>query len=317
MSRDNSDDESPVPPWRAGSEVGGRRAGLKAAGIQAQDLQVLSNGPQSSNPSCWDFRADAFHAGVRQLRDPIVHRWASASSQLEVQVVSFSDGARLVQGNLHVRPRKGDTLTKAMRKRLITHVLANVGASQPVVCVLAGDTKLKESESSGDERGDASQLADSNAETLPCEVESGCLYIASDNTTWGRLAAKVYCGDFYQLPPVPAIASLLALTTKQSYEHQQAHIGRLTLAQSRVQVHDEVAASLQPCGGPGTIDVQCPFEAQGRGFQHGHGTFQESESSGDERGDASQLADTIAETLPCEVESGCLYIAFDNTWTRL
>ena len=33
----------------------------------------------------------------------------------------------------------------------------------------------------------------------------------------------------------------------------------------------EVAASLQPCIAPGTIDVQAPFESQGRGFEHGHG----------------------------------------------
>ena len=36
-------------------------------------------------------------------------------------------------------------------------------------------------------------------------------------------------------------------------------------------MHDEVAASLQPCVVPGSTDVQAPFEAQGRGFVHGHG----------------------------------------------
>ena len=45
--------------------------------------------------------------------------------------------------------------------------------------------------------------------------------------TWGRMPAKLLCGDFYQLPPVPASASLLAPTTKQTYEHQQ---GRKILA---------------------------------------------------------------------------------------
>ena len=39
--------------------------------------------------------------------------------------------------------------------------------------------------------------------------------------TWGRMPCKILCGDFYQLPPVPASASLLAPTTGQSYEHQQ------------------------------------------------------------------------------------------------
>ena len=45
--------------------------------------------------------------------------------------------------------------------------------------------------------------------------------------TWGRMAAKLLCGDFYQLPPVPSSASLLAPTTRQTYEHQQ---GRKILA---------------------------------------------------------------------------------------
>ena len=45
--------------------------------------------------------------------------------------------------------------------------------------------------------------------------------------TWGRMAVKILCGDFYQLPPVPASASLSAPHTGQSYEHQQ---GRKLLA---------------------------------------------------------------------------------------
>ena len=49
------------------------------------------------------------------------------------------------------------------------------------------------------------------------------------------------------------------------------HIGRATLARPPRRVHDEVAASLQPCVAPGTLDVQAPLEAQGRGFTHGHG----------------------------------------------
>ena len=39
--------------------------------------------------------------------------------------------------------------------------------------------------------------------------------------TWGRMAAKILAGDFYQLPPVPQSASLLAPALHQSYEHQQ------------------------------------------------------------------------------------------------
>ena len=51
---------------------------------------------------------------------------------------------------------------------------------------------------------------------------------------------------------------------------ERLHIGRLTLARPRLPLQDQVAASLQPCIAPGTLDVQAPFEAQGRGFQHGH-----------------------------------------------
>ena len=43
------------------------------------------------------------------------------------------------------------------------------------------------------------------------------------------------------------------------------------LAHPRVPLHDEVASSLQPSVTPGTTDAQAPFEAQGRGFEHGHG----------------------------------------------
>ena len=39
--------------------------------------------------------------------------------------------------------------------------------------------------------------------------------------TRGRMPAKILAGDFYQLPPVPASASLLSPALHQSYEHQQ------------------------------------------------------------------------------------------------
>ena len=38
---------------------------------------------------------------------------------------------------------------------------------------------------------------------------------------WGRMAVKILCGDFYQLPPVPASSSLLAPVKGQTYEHMQ------------------------------------------------------------------------------------------------
>ena len=39
--------------------------------------------------------------------------------------------------------------------------------------------------------------------------------------TWGRMPIKLLCGDFFQLPPVPASASLLAPGDTQSYEQLQ------------------------------------------------------------------------------------------------
>ena len=39
--------------------------------------------------------------------------------------------------------------------------------------------------------------------------------------TWGRMPAKILCGDFLQLPPVPATSSLIASSKGQTYEHQQ------------------------------------------------------------------------------------------------
>ena len=39
--------------------------------------------------------------------------------------------------------------------------------------------------------------------------------------TVGRMPCKILSGDFYQLPPVPASASLLEEAAQQSYEHQQ------------------------------------------------------------------------------------------------
>ena len=39
---------------------------------------------------------------------------------------------------------------------------------------------------------------------------------------WGRMAVRILSGDFLQLPPVPASASLVSSTKERtSYEHQQ------------------------------------------------------------------------------------------------
>ena len=39
--------------------------------------------------------------------------------------------------------------------------------------------------------------------------------------TWGRVPAKILCGDFYQLTPVSPMDALLLSDPRQSYEHQQ------------------------------------------------------------------------------------------------
>ena len=52
---------------------------------------------------------------------------------------------------------------------------------------------------------------------------------------------------------------------------ERLHIGRVKMCRPRYPVHDECAASLQPCVAPGTMDLQAPLEAQGRGFAHAHG----------------------------------------------
>ena len=54
--------------------------------------------------------------------------------------------------------------------------------------------------------------------------------------TWGRVAAIILCGDFLQLPPVPASGSLMAPVARQSYEHLQ---GRKLLADIEHVVHFE------------------------------------------------------------------------------
>ena len=38
---------------------------------------------------------------------------------------------------------------------------------------------------------------------------------------WGRMPARIVCGDFLQLPQVPATASMLAPPGRHSYEHNQ------------------------------------------------------------------------------------------------
>jgi len=152
-------------------EVGGHLLGMPAAGIAAGDLSVLARGTiQYSNLqnylSCWNFKADASQPGLQQLRSPKMHRLSASARcdpQLNVQVFSYSEQAKLVQGNLHIRiPNGAASPSIATRKRIVEQALrilegaaklekerVNDDASQPVVCVLLGDTNLSKSE--GDE----------------------------------------------------------------------------------------------------------------------------------------------------------------------
>ena len=149
-------------------EIGGHLKGMRAAGISAGDLPVLRQGSiKYSNLqnylSCWNFKADASQPGLQQLRSPQVHRLSASSRcdpQLDVQVFSYSEQAKLVQGNLHIRvPNNHPSPTILTRKRIVGQALrilvaeaklekerANADASQPVVCVLLGDTNLLKSE---------------------------------------------------------------------------------------------------------------------------------------------------------------------------
>ena len=96
-----------------------------------------------------------------------------------------------------------------------------------------------------------------------------------------RGAAAVRAGGITSaaptLPPLERMHQIVAplLMMELHYHYIQGlerlHIGRKQLAFPSKIPQDEVAASLQPCVAPGTIDVQAPFEAQRRGLVHGHG----------------------------------------------
>ena len=148
-------------------EVGGHCGGLATAALHATDLPILGHGTAqcstTQNYLClWDFRADASQPGVQQLREPTVHslNCYRCDPQLVVQVFSFSGRAKLIHGNLHIRtPSKTKAPTIPTRKRLVTEALeilqrkaetenqrANGDDSQPVVCVLVGDTNLRKAD---------------------------------------------------------------------------------------------------------------------------------------------------------------------------
>ena len=65
----------------------------------------------------------------------------------------------------------------------------------------------------------ADALRKTYGRSMRYELDSGKYMMPQE--TWGRMPAKIVSGDFYQLPPVPSTASLLAPPIKQTYEHQQ------------------------------------------------------------------------------------------------
>jgi len=101
--------------------------------------------------TCWGFQADASQLGFEKLRQREITLSAATEPQLVVEVFSFKDQAKLVKGNLHMRI---PTHTISDKKKLVTEALHQLeaiakqeqqrhnGASQPIVCVLLGDTNL-------------------------------------------------------------------------------------------------------------------------------------------------------------------------------
>ena len=146
-------------------EIGGHQEGFKSAGINVADLQVLENGPLSSNVqnylTLWNFNADASQPSVKMLLEAKVHRLSSdkCHPQLVVEVFNVHDKAKLVLGNLHIRTPHAATVSVTTRKRIVAQALrilestanelqqgANDEASQPVVCALMGDSNLHQAE---------------------------------------------------------------------------------------------------------------------------------------------------------------------------
>ena len=138
-------------------EVGGHKQGFPSAGISARNLPVLgpTHGAKFSTiqnyMTCWGFQADASQPGFQKLRQHEFTLNAGTSPQLVVEVFSFKDQAKLVKGNLHMRI---PTHTISHKKKLVTEALHQLeaiakqeqqrhnDASQPIVCVLLGDTNL-------------------------------------------------------------------------------------------------------------------------------------------------------------------------------
>ena len=159
-------------------EVGGFKEGFQAAGICPRTLPVLSpkyGGKHSiaqNYMTCWNFQscateADASQPGFKKLRDlGVFVLTAYTEPQLVVEVFSFNNQVKLIKGNLHIRIPTGVTVTRASRIRLTTQALNQMDvcakqeqdrysdasqhsrfhndASQPIVCLLVGDTNLKQ-----------------------------------------------------------------------------------------------------------------------------------------------------------------------------
>ena len=86
---------------------------------------------------------------------------------------------------------------------------------------------------------------------------------------WGCLPVKLLCGDFYQLPPVPASASLLTPGQGRKYEHQPPRSGSASQPAVTVQLHD--AQAVQPSSnqsGSASQPAAGPVNSLEQGFVH-------------------------------------------------
>jgi len=160
---------------------------------------------------------------------------------------NFADTYHPLMVLLHEGPGKRSHLSISGASQPADSTLSSGGASQPADSTLSS--------------GGASQPAYSTAVPHIARAEP----TMPSSETMHQITAK----------DPRAQAKFFILMTELHYRFniglERLRIGRLTLAHPSKPVHDEVASSLQPSLTPGTTDVQAPFEAQGRGFEHGHG----------------------------------------------
>ena len=104
----------------------------------------------------WGFQDEQAKLGFQEVRPPqVITLIGTHNPQLVVTVFVFTEQAKLVQGNLHIRtPSSGGHVSQSTRKRLVLAALTEIeaiaerererhdDAFQPIVCVLLGDSNL-------------------------------------------------------------------------------------------------------------------------------------------------------------------------------